>query len=876
MANILNESILSKKSEMYAMILAIEADFICNFYDCLDISDIPQINIQNSNLVTEEPDPFLSVLRGMDIQAYIEICNANINKLNINVTQKRFINVELSKIIFIRNEVMHPRPLGFYDHAMISYAFEEIDTALSCFKWDNVKRTRLQIAEHPETLIPPPLTLKKSNKIIENLPVLVDYEETSFIGRRREIGELKTQLKRRNVNILSVIGDGGVGKTALILKLLYDFLDDDSCPFELIIWASLKTNELSDHDFAEISNSLHTIAEMYNKLGAFIGAIDSDDTKQLNIELAQKFNTLFVLDNLETINTAEMKDFFDKFSEYGKVLITSRIGLGEMEHRYKLNGLDSHDVLEYTDTLLSLYGFECLYTNEQKKRIFQEELHSNPLAIKWFVRCLYNGQHTDEILAHKEDVINFCMANVFEKLSDDAHDVLDILTVANVELSYPELMYYMNCSATDNVRVSYAINELGKCNFIDDIEFKINKKIAVTSFASEFLLLRFVDTRHLLAQFKEKQKQILSFGQQLQIKKAQDKYNLTSMYFKDKSELVSAYYLDNALKLAWQKNSQVEKALELVNYAKILTPSYFECNLIAAVIQSISSPLKATSEYEQAINKCTANENYVLTYINYARFLIKINDYYTAIDILNAAETLNSNCIEAKFEKEKALAYIGEYDKANALLDEIEVLTSSQSNINKILTKRADILRRRGELIDIRETQRRLEVLKIAFSYLEKSINPDKLLNEYMVTLLIDAIYLYADNDALNFIFEKVQQHYQNIYGLPKYKIFRNAVLEKEPQIGNEDFKRKIARYVIDYNNYLGLIHENEGLVYNILQGYGFCKNREYPNGLYFSMAGLPKDITYGDIISYSAVLEAKGRHSAINSKRVGCINERL
>ena len=185
---------------------------------------------------------------------------------------------------------------------------------------------------------------------------------------------------------------------------------------------------------------------MYNQLASVVGADSSKNVEEYIIELAKNFNTLFVLDNLETINTSEIKDFLEEFTEYGKVLITSRIGLGEMEHRYKLGGLDNTDVMEYTDTLLSLYGFEGMFSNTEKYDIAVKQLHSNPLAIKWFVRCLYNGQTVDNVLAHKEDIINFCMSNVYEKLSDKAHEVLNIMVVAGVDLSYAELMYYLDCN----------------------------------------------------------------------------------------------------------------------------------------------------------------------------------------------------------------------------------------------------------------------------------------------------------------------------------------------------------------------------------------------------------------------------------------------
>lgn len=284
---------------------------------------------------------------------------------------------------------MHPRPLGFFDYSMVKAVFEKIGTESDCFEWKTIKKTADIIANHPEELKLPPAYSKKSEKIIENLPSVLDYEDTNFIGRSKEIAEIRAELKRKNVTVLSVIGEGGVGKTAITLKLLYDMLDDPNCDFDMIIWTSLKTNELSNNTFKEIGDSIKTTAEMHEKLAAFVGEKTVDNTKSFIIELEQNMNTLFVLDNLETINTSDIRDFIDEFSEYGKVLITSRIGLGEMEHRYKLTGLNETDVLEYVDILLELYGFSCYYTDERKKEIFIEQLQSNPLAIKWFVKCLY-------------------------------------------------------------------------------------------------------------------------------------------------------------------------------------------------------------------------------------------------------------------------------------------------------------------------------------------------------------------------------------------------------------------------------------------------------------------------------------------------------
>lgn len=875
MGKYLGESVFRQKSEMYAMILAIEEDFIDNLYKSLRIEDVSPTIISSAIIVKEETDQFLSILRGLGIQSYIEICNDNIAKLAITISQKNFINKELSKIIPIRNAVMHPRPLGYFDYSMLKQVFNDINVNLQCFMWNNVHRTRRIISEHPETLLPPPSNMKKSEHVIENLPVLIDYEETSFIGRKKEIGEIRAQLNRKNVNILSVIGDGGVGKTAITLKLLYEMLDEDDCQYDLIIWTSLKTNELSNSEFLEIRDSISSVTDMYKGLSGFIGSIERDDPQELLIELAKSFRTLFVLDNLETINTTELKDFFDRFSEHGKVLITSRIGLGEMEHRYKLGGLNSEDVKLYADTLLSLYGFECLFTDEQKDKIVQSELHSNPLAIKWFVRCLYNGQSVEEVLSHKEDLINFCMANVYDKLSDIARDVLDVLSVSGTELTSPELMYYMGNDSADSIQITYAINELGKCNFIDESIFKLKNKISVTDFAREFLQMHFAETKYPIADFQKREQKLLAFGQKMEIRRSLNPYQISTIYFSNKSELVSALYLEMALQKA--KNPEMfGEAIQLIDYAKLLTPKYFECNLILAELYKSTSPLKARNEYEYVINVCKNNDELIFSLLQYSDFLIRVNDYGYAIELLTRAEGIDPSCLDVKFQKAKAYSYIGKYEDAEELIKKLDISQLDDHFSNMFLTLKADLIRRRSELIDIRETKKRLYYVKEAFSLLEWSKNPDKHIYDYMVKLLVDLTYLHNDSDVLAYILEIVHKHYQQIKSTGKYRTFRSLMSDRLTHIVDTDFKKIMSPYILNYNDYLHLLNTNEALVYNLKDGYGFCKNRDFPRGIYFSKAGLPEDITFGDIIRYSGTVISKGRPSVIRATRIGNIDDRI
>lgn len=504
----MDDNILLKKREMYSMIIAIENDFINCFLKKLNNNDIPKNIIEKVKISIKSNQSFDEILHGLDLQSYIEISNANILKLNINLMEREFLNNQFAKIIPIRNKVMHPRPLDIYDYPILKECFNSLDTKILFIKWDNVISTRTLIMETPDKLFELPYNLKKSSSIIENLPSYVDYEETSFIGRFKEIGEIKEKLYKSNVHILTIIGDGGVGKTALALKLLYEILDEKKPLFELIIWVSLKTTELNNYEFKQIENAVENTEIMYERIDDFIGTEKGVTTEDYIINLSKTFKTLFVLDNLETINTNEIRSFLDRFTENGKVLITSRIGLGEMEHRYKLSGMNETDLLEYFDALLTLYGYEAMFSLDEKISIARSEFHSNPLSIKWFVRGLYNGQSVDKLLENKSNVINYCMSNIYNKLSGLERSILTVITVSNSDLSYAELMFYQNKNLEDDITIRKAINVLIKSNFIKNDKFSNGLILSISEIGKEFLKNNKLEQKEILSNFKVRQKKL--------------------------------------------------------------------------------------------------------------------------------------------------------------------------------------------------------------------------------------------------------------------------------------------------------------------------------------------------------------------------------
>lgn len=836
---------LMRRLEMYAMINSIENDFIENFSKELTLSDISDSLIERSQNVNNKCD-INQVLRGLDLQAYIEICNANTLKLGISIQEKKFLNNDLSKIISIRNKVMHPRLFEFYDYSMLKECFNNISNQLYCLSWDNVIETQRIINEEPSLLLKYEMHLKKCNNVIENIPTAVDFDDTSFIGRKKEIGEIKEKLFKKNVHILSVLGDGGIGKTAITIKLLYDLLDDEKNPFEVILWVSLKTKELNNYEFSEIANAIATTGAMYNKLNDFVGGAN-DNVKQNLVELAKQFNTLLVLDNLETINTEDVRDFLDEFTEFGKVIITSRIGLGEMEHRYFLQGLSDRDLMQYVDTLLDLYNRSNYLSIPEKVTYAKDELHSNPLAIKWFVRGLAGGQTPQSLLCHKDNLINFCMSNVYEKLSVQAKEILNVLMSVKVDLTYSELAYLIGEDDYRELEVRGAINELCKCNFLNPEKFQFHEILTITDFANEYLKQITIENTEKRGELNQKLKNLNAFDQSMLERRYNEPYSLQTFYYdvKERKKSVASYYLSEALKAYYKKNSEL--ALYYINLAKSLCPKFFECNKIHAYILRNSDRQKAIEEYDIAKKNANTNKEIRLVLINYKEFCLSNNDYDGALDAINKAIAIEDEIL-LQFEKEKILASMGRYEEADKILANIRSECADNQKMNNIfVTRKADLLKRKAELS--RDREQRIELLKQACKTIKESKELDVACLNYLAQILNQLMHYYYNAEIVEYIYHTIKSVDSSILKTKSFRELRKRfsnMIDKIPYFENRE---EFLSMLIDYREIAPLLNSNEGIVYQMKDKFGFVKTNQFSQGIYFSLSDVDFEIRLGDIV---------------------------
>ena len=204
------------------------------------------------------------ILDQLDLGDYISLIVENAYTFGINLDKARKIKKYFEKIIPVRNRVMHTKPLELGDRSLILEILDSIDGEISWIEWNELKIIKKTVKENPNDLISNSyIPTKEITRIYHNLPE-AEFDDTGYIGREKDRKEIKELILNNKNQIITIVGNGGVGKTALVVKVLYDLIDNPNCYFDCILWISLKTNTLSIGEFVQIKNNISSIPEIYS------------------------------------------------------------------------------------------------------------------------------------------------------------------------------------------------------------------------------------------------------------------------------------------------------------------------------------------------------------------------------------------------------------------------------------------------------------------------------------------------------------------------------------------------------------------------------------------------------------------------------------
>lgn len=787
------------------------------------------------------------------------------------------LSEELEKISPIRNRVMHSRPLEYEDFPQINdfiCSLNKFDFIL----WNNTKDTRNKLKNDPSYVFG--MTIPKFNdfkeeQIFHNLPY-AEFDDTGFIGRQHDRQLIKSKLNGI-YPIISIIGDGGTGKTALALRCLYDIIDDPKAPFDAIIWISLKTKVLNSGEFRNIKNCLTSALDVYKEIGStiisdFISDNNPDEIVKEILDYMREFKILLVLDNLETINSDAIRNFLLNIPIGSKIITTSRIGIGEFESRHTLNGFLEKEATHYLRRLATNLNLrDILRLSEEKLNDICKRLYYNPLAIKWFLLNLLKGDPIESILSHTDELTYYCMSNVYEKLSDNAKIVLETLLVTNKKCSDAELGYLLDL---DSIMHRKALNELIATNMVrmeSCSENNIIKSVFfITDFAKEFLQNHYRPSNDSFLRITKKMRQLRGLSENLNIEININPYNAKSIIAASEDEKIAAYYLNQALTFSYKED--FSKALEYISKAKDAVPDYHEVYKISGFINAVNGDFYlADKEYETAVN---CKPNYAPTLYLYAGFkLIYLEDFESAYELTLQAEAIDFENIDIKLQKARILKQTDQYKEAHEIFNQILDKKKSLMNKTKRITidQAADNLRRWAEkFITEKNIGQAILLLREAISII-KALDSSDIDYKIIITIAkilkatqYTCVKSNAENeDGIRLFIDILREYGTSISQCNNYKDIQIGIKALFPCFSIEN-RIKIQEYLVeDVKEIAKSIEiENEGVVIAKKKGFAFISNKKYSNGLFFNWRELKGDFSkliVGDKVKFSIGNSNKG-----------------
>ncbi|MDC0493848.1 hypothetical protein OAO72_06100 [Alphaproteobacteria bacterium] len=576
----------------------------------------------------------------------------------------------LEKYVILRNTVVHSRPLDPDFLSQIIKLVEDIQNTNPA-NFQSVKKTHRNIKLDPSAAIEMPMVFDRSaDRMHHNLPV-PDFDETGLIGREKELADLESHIKGP-YPVITLVGEGAIGKTALAVRLGYKVLDDPSYDFDTIIWVSAKANKLLPNEIATLNNEIKNSIDLLRTVSEFLGAF-TDDKSGFDelLTYLNEFKIFLIIDNLETIIDQNLITFLSNIrSRDSKIFLTSRVGIGQFEFPYALKPLNERDSVSLLRALANVRRVEHLTKCSNQKLLgYSAKLLHSPGFIKWYVSLVQMGSSPEQALSTPKLFLEFALENVVTRLSEKARFVSQLLSINPLSKSLSEIAFLTDING-DELRK--AVMELCAANIVS-LSTNHNATVPTSSYqisdlARAYITNKFPLQDDLKLQARKKVSEIAFLRDKAAAQVAEQgerRYALNSINHRSTDDAVVGKILKQAHSFSYDK--RVDEALGLIEGAKTLAPDFSEVYRVAAQIYYFSGNFSLAEEnYETALE--LAKDDPALLYF-FAGFKLRgLNETNQAAELLQKARTLDPDSQSVAIELSRALTYLEQFTESLNLL----------------------------------------------------------------------------------------------------------------------------------------------------------------------------------------------------------------
>jgi LuxR family glucitol operon transcriptional activator len=583
---------------------------------------------------------------------------------------------QIERVIAIRNRVAHTRPMEIDDSAnLLDLATGLLATAP--LSWQSLDSTMKRLTADPSYVLG--LTVRLPSDPAggpqHNLPV-PDFDETGFFGRQEQLRRIKRAIKGA-YPVVSVLGDGGIGKTSIALKAAYDLLEDPSQPFEAVVWVTAKATILTTNEIQRISGAIETSLGLFANAVNELGGSQLEDPVEEVLTYLETFRVLLILDNLETVLDARLRSFLLDLPLGSKVLVTSRIGLG-IENPVQLEPLTDDDSTRLLRALARVRGVSQLASLPQPiVEGLATQMAGHPAFIRWFVAGVQAGRRPEELLSNNELLLDFCMSNVYDYLRDDARAVVQSMQVLPGARNQAELAFLNDFSAA---KIQGSLLELLTTNFV-----QMSSQSTAQSFDTVYQLSEFskqyLDKHHPVpSEDRErllfKSRELRELGSQLTAASTSSPYSPENVNVRGIGDVHVARLLRQALR---QASLDPASALQGCAEAQVLAPSYYEAWRVEAAVRALSRDhVGAIAAYERALELAPDSPT---LHFQFGSFLLnEAGDPQRALETLQAGARLDGSSPQLSGQIAWAHFVLGDYYGALTACGHILAITDSSLN----------------------------------------------------------------------------------------------------------------------------------------------------------------------------------------------------
>jgi Tfp pilus assembly protein PilF/cold shock CspA family protein len=543
-----------------------------------------------------DPDDPLDMIHGLDLGQKFELLLRHKSSLPAALsTYFNSVRANVLSSIPVRNAVMHGRPLTIDEYSM---GFALAQTLLSKpAYWPTLAKTYAAYSARPEALTTraiPLLDHPIEYGVLNNLPI-PDYEDTGFLRRP----ELEKELKRKILGrypVITVQGDGGNGKTALTLHTVWNLVDSDDHDFELILWYSAKTSSLTEKGISEINSAFTDSAVIIGDVAGYDGGDGAPFERLTN--LLGEHRVLLIIDNLETVTGGYIEKLASDVPGQSKIVLTSRIPVGGDLPLFVPQFSDTESVT-FLRTVASAHGISSLQSKTDSNLLrYCTRLDRKPLLIKWFAMGVKSGASPERIVAEPKEALQFCLANVLERLDKTSLDVITALVSISESISASVIG-----EITDMVpeEVEGGLAELTRFGLVEFEDLSNSERtFRLRPFVKSYVIRVVSPSREKIKKCQTRFQKVQARFEISRSAQAFDKYNARNHLVRTKGEAVAEGKLRDLTRALFDdKPDAVERGLEEL---KISDPGYFEIYRFEAFVAYTWGDIpRATDAYEAAL-----------------------------------------------------------------------------------------------------------------------------------------------------------------------------------------------------------------------------------------------------------------------------------